>query len=253
MLRPVNSTAQGKSGPSPNAPPLPDEDKLDAPSRQTILLLSIVCVSTLIMWAMGRVACNYHVPGESLTPRALTPEERSRTPKDAAMEFARAIEGGDFETARTLAAGSARQKLEELQKACSDCSARKQKKDALLLVGTVLADNGKEAYVTVNTERGARGNQKTLLHVEKNGKNFAIVEILEPGAKIPALPAPEPPPGLHINPVQGSKVPMFLRRPPEAAPSPAPASAPPTPASSAKPTTPATTPPATAPAATPPR
>jgi hypothetical protein len=215
MLRAVNSTAPPAPGPeSAKAPPVLDEDRLDAPSRQTLWLLGLMCAATLVMWAMGRLACNYHVPGESLTPRALTPEDRSRTAKDAAMEFARAIEAGDFATAALVSEGSAKAKLGELEKQCPDCAQRKQTARSLVVVGTALADNGKEGYVRVVTDRGARGQRTGLYHTVRGAKSFVVAEILEPNAPIPKLAAPEPPPGFHATPGSPS-VPPLLRRPPE--------------------------------------
>jgi hypothetical protein len=211
-----SAPATGGSEPQTSGPNLPDEDKLDAPSRQTLLMLGVVCASTLIMWAMGRLACNYQVPGESLTPRALSFEERSRTSKDAALEFAFALECGDFATAGQLVEGSAKAKLSELEKGCSDCASRKQKKDSILMVGTVHADNGTEAYVSTRLQGGARGEQKSLFHLRRGAKYFQVVEILDVNAPIPVLTQPEPPPGFHLNPA--SKVPPSLRRLPETAP-----------------------------------
>jgi hypothetical protein len=213
-----SAPATGGSDPQPSGPNLPDEDKLDAPSRQTLWMLGVVCASTLVMWAMGRLACNYHVPGESLTPRALTFEDRSRTSKDAALEFAFAVESGDFKTASELVDGAAKTKLSELEKGCSDCAARKAKKDSILMVGTVLADNGSEAYVSTSLEGGARGAQKSLFHLKRGAKYFQVVEILSLDAPIPVQP--EPPPGFHLNPA--SKVPASLRRPASSPPSSAP-------------------------------
>jgi len=213
MLRAVNSPAPSTRDSGPDkAPPAIDEKRLDAPSNQTLWLLGVMCAATLVMWAMGRVACNYHVPGESLTPRALTPEERSRSAKDAAMEFALAIEVGDFKKAALLAEGKAKAKLAELEKQCSDCDARKQKAAGVVVVGTALSDNGKEGYVSVVTDRGARGKQTGLYHAVKGAKSFQITEILEPGATLPKLPPADPPIGVHMNPGNPS-IPASLRRP----------------------------------------
>jgi hypothetical protein len=193
---------------------MPSEEELDAPSRQTLWMLGIMASATLAMWVMGRVACNYHVPGESLTPRALSAEERSKSSYDAAMEFARAIEAGDFATARLVATGAALSFVEEQEKACSDCAARQSAKEAIRMVGVVQEDNGKEGYVSVTVQGGARGEQKSLLHVVRGPKSFQVSEVLPLDAKIPKLERPS----AKTDSSKGTNaVPPLLRRPSEPA------------------------------------
>lgn len=211
------SAASKDRAPSPeNTRTIPSEAELDAPSRQTLWLLGIMTAATLLMWVLGRAACNYHVPGESLTPRALTVEERSKSIKDAAIEFARSIEGGDFASARLVASGPALTSVETFEKACNDCSARQASKKALLVVGVVQKENGKEGYVSVTVRGGARGEQKSLVHVIRGGKSFQVNEVLPLDAKIPNLVRSEP----KIEMKSANPVPPMLRRPAETAPTP---------------------------------
>lgn len=214
LLAPMASAAPQESPRSEKARSIPTEAELDAPSRQTLWMLGIMASATLFMWVLGRAACNYHVPGESLTPRALSAEERSKSAKDAAMEFARAIEAGDFATARSVATGSALTFIEEQEKACSDCAAREGTKNAIRLVGVVHEDSGKEGYVTVTTQGGARGEQKSLLHVVRGAKSFQVNEVLPLDAKIPKL---ERPSSKAETSKPKSAVPPLLRRPSESA------------------------------------
>lgn len=190
---------------------VPNEVELDAPSRQTLWLLGIMAATTLVMWVLGRVACNYHVPGESLTPRALTVEERSKSAKDAAIEFARAIEAGDFASARLVATGAALASLDSFEKACADCPARTSSKQALRAVAVVEEEDGKEGYVRVVVRGGARGEQKSLLHVARGGKFFQVTEVLALDAKVPNLVRSEP----KLEPKHSNPIPPMLRRPAE--------------------------------------
>lgn len=208
------STAKDRAPSSETARSTPSEAELDSPSRQTLWLLGIMAGATLVMWVLGRVACNYHVPGESLTPRSLTVEERSKSIKDAAIEFARSVESGDFAAARLVASGSAQSSLDALEKSCSDCQARAASKKALRVVGVVQRENGKEGYVTVTVQGGARGEQKSLLHVSRGAKSFQVDEVLPLDAPLPKLARPEP----KLDVKAGSPVPPLLRRPSEAAP-----------------------------------
>lgn len=211
LLAPMASAAPQESPRSEKTRSIPSEAELDAPSRQTLWMLGIMASATLAMWVMGRVACNYHVPGESLTPRALSAEERSKSAKDAAMEFARAIEAGDFATARLVATGAALSFVEEQEKACSDCAARQSAKQSIRMVGVVNEDSGKEGYVTVTVQGGARGQQKTLLHVVRGPKSFQVSEVLSPDTKVPKLERPT-----RVEAHKGtSAVPPLLRRPSE--------------------------------------
>lgn len=178
-----DAPAPEKQAPAPGI----DETAVDAPSRQTLFLLGVVCAATLIMWVMGRAACNYHVPGESLTPRALTPVERSRTSKDAAIEFVRALEGGDFETARRLAKGAALASVETVAANCPDCTARLAARSAFRALPVVHQENAKEGYVSIVATGLSSGKKEYLLHVERGPESFQVTEVLVPGAKLPEL------------------------------------------------------------------
>lgn len=184
---------------------LPDEDVLGSPSRPTLVILGSICAATLIMWAAGRAACNYHVPGESLTPRAVSLEERIATAKGAAIEFAQALSGGDFERARLVAQGEALSAIERESASCpSGCSERKKDREALRSVAELWQSNSTEAYVKVRTGIPPAGETERALHLKRDGLTWKVAAVLDAGASFPELQA-APLPGIPI-PGQGENV-----------------------------------------------
>lgn len=190
---------------APSAAPQPrvvDENVIDAPSKNTLVILGVICAATLIMWAAGRAACNYHVPGESLTPRATTLEERTFTPKGVATEFVQAIHGGDFATARLLAVGEARAFVEAEAKSCpGECATRSQHRASLQSVVVVQRGNLVDHYVSTRTQGPAVSEH--LLEIERDAKAWRVTRVLEKGAPFPEL-KPDPTPNLPSNRVPAS-------------------------------------------------
>lgn len=168
----ASESAREKDGSTSVAAPL-DEEKINAPSRQDLVMLGVICVSTLILWAAGRAACNYQVPGESLTPRRVSLEERTRTPKDVGIEFAQAIGGGDFETAAKLSRGEAAAFVKTDEASCGVCTQRKNVAEKLLSVGTVLKSNSIDSIVSVRTIGGGSETVR-VLGIEREGRKWFV-------------------------------------------------------------------------------
>jgi len=143
-----------------------NEERVDAPSRRTVIMLGVICVSTIVMWAAGRAACNYHEPGESLTPRKVELEERTRTPKGTALEFAQALAGADFAVASGLASGEG-SALVEAGKGCGACAREQAARPTIYSVADVLSANRDEAYVAVTTVGGPAGRVERVLHLSR--------------------------------------------------------------------------------------
>lgn len=190
-----------------------DEERVGAPSKNTVIMLGVICVSTVIMWAMGRAACNYHEPGESLTPRQVPIEERVRTPKGTALEFAQALTGADFEVASSLASGEG-SALVEAGKSCGACKREQELRASIFSVADVLSANRDEAYVAVTTVGGPLGRVERVLHlgrpesapkrawrvIGKVDSRAAAPQLVTPSPQVqmgdgtpPLLRAPEPP------------------------------------------------------------
>jgi len=191
-----------------------DEERVDAPSKRVVIMLGVICVSTIIMWAAGRAACNYHEPGESLTPRQVGIEERTRTPKGTALEFAQALSGADFAVASSLASGEG-SALVEASKGCGACKREQELRASIFSVADVLSANRDEAYVAVTTVGAPSGRVERVLHlarpesapkrawrvVGKVDSRAAAPRLVQQSVQVqmgdstpPLLRAPEPPP-----------------------------------------------------------
>jgi len=184
-----------------------DETLIDAPTRQTLIMLGVITVATLIMWAAGRAACNYHVPGDGLTPREVSLEERTRNPKGVAVEFAQALSGADFEAAKRLTLPAA----EELVKKAESCGACKAERDArkhIQSVAEVLRAARDDAIVAVTTTGAPGGSTLRVLRIQRNMQEkqpWRVVGSLPSKSNLPKLEgelsgeAP-PPPMLRMPP-----------------------------------------------------
>lgn len=179
-----------------------DEDVVDMPTRQTLGLLGVICASTLIMWAAGRAACNYHVPGEGLTPRAVTLEERTKSPKDVGIELAQALSGANFSVAEQLIEPSAASLLTEAR-TCGECKQEIAAREELLSVAEVLAMSRTEAHVVVKTTGGPAGEVERVFLVRRDPSrkpDWQVTAQLPSREQLPELPgalSPEQGPSLR--------------------------------------------------------
>lgn len=185
--------------------PALSEAQIDAPSRQTLFMLGVMSLATLVFWAAGRAACNYHVPGESLTPRETTVEERTRFPKHVGIEFMRAWGTGNFQVAAELSEGAARAWVAREKQDCADCS---RKAEELLLVGVVERANSVDSIVRVTTHAGEKSSEQ-LLGIERVQRKWRVTRLYSEGAVAELKSAPGPAEGR----MRGA--PPLLRRPSE--------------------------------------
>jgi hypothetical protein len=172
----------------------PSEEKLNAPSVQTVGMLSVIAAATLVMWGMGRAACNYHEPGESLSPRAVALEARTRSPKDVALELSQRWLAADFDVAVKLVSPDFLPTIQKDKEGCSGgaCDARKNAKP--LSVADVLRGNPADTFVRVRTTGLPQGEVVKLYEVERIGNEWKVTRELDPKAALP--PLKEPPPSL---------------------------------------------------------
>jgi hypothetical protein len=194
--------------PAPAAPP--SEDALNAPSRQTVGMLGVVAAATLIMWGAGRAACNYHEPGESLSPRAVALEARTRSPKDAALEFSHRWLTADFDIAAKLATGDVAAAVEKDRASCAGaaCTARKNVAATALSVAEVVQGNPVESFVRVRTVGLPQGDAIKMYGVERVGPEWKVTREFDPSAPLPALKeAPSPPVSGAVPGGPGSELP----------------------------------------------
>ncbi len=154
-----------------------DEAKIDAPSKQTLIMLGVISLSTLIMWGAGRAACNYNVPGESLTPRVVSIDDRTRTAKDVAIEFAQSLAKGEFKIAQKLSSGEALSWVNSEQKKCGVCEERKARSP--LTVATVLKANSVDSIVELRTSGENNGGAPHYLGIEREERKWRVTRIFK--------------------------------------------------------------------------
>lgn len=179
----------------------PTEEALNAPSRQTVGMLGVVAAATLIMWGAGRAACNYHEPGESLSPREVSLEARTRSPKDVALEFSHRWLTADFDIAAKLSTGDVAAAVAKDRASCSGdaCAARKNAALTALSVAEAVQGNPVEGFIRVRTTGLPQGEVIKMYGVERVGQEWKVTRELDPAAPLPALKEP-PVPTLPMGP-----------------------------------------------------
>ncbi|MEO7033034.1 MAG: hypothetical protein ABI548_04275 [Polyangiaceae bacterium] len=155
------------------------EEELNSPSKQTLGMLGILGIMTIVMWAFARGGCNYHPPKETRTPRKVTTEELAHDPKDAAVELQQRWLTKNFEGALELASGTAALAVKADQAACDAACLASGKKlaDTVLTSGVVLEAGPLGATVRV-TSVGVPGGTKTnLMHLTRAAPIWKASEV----------------------------------------------------------------------------
>lgn len=150
------------------------EAEIDAPNRNTLIMLGVISLSTVLLWAAGRAACNYHVPGESLTPRAVSLEERTRFPKDVGIEFAQALSGASFSEARSLAQGEGVRLVDEAKQRCGACTEQAKSREELSSTAIVHHANSIDSIVEVKTYKGKQLIATRFLGIERTDRKWRV-------------------------------------------------------------------------------
>jgi hypothetical protein len=132
------------------------EARLNAPDRQTLWMLAIISVATLVMWGAGRAACNHHPPRETRRPRHVATAELARDPKNAAIEMQQRWATHNFSGALELATDKVAQQVQKELQACeADADACQKRHETLkgrvMTVGTLLEREANSARVRVTS------------------------------------------------------------------------------------------------------
>lgn len=175
-------------------PPIPKtETAIDAPDRQTLAYLGVMCVVTLVLWGFARGACNYHPPRETRRPRAVKIEDLARDPKDAAIEMQQRLLQRDFAGALELVTGDAKKLVEDAKTKCEskpqDCALeRGQRKKNVFTRGELLERNpgGAVARVISTTPTGKETN---IVRLERAGTIWKVTSSVTDDGSFKAVPA----------------------------------------------------------------
>jgi len=167
------------------------EEEIDSPSKQTLGMLGILGIMTIVMWAFARGGCNYHPPKESRTPRVVTTADLAHDPKNAAMEVQQRWLTHNFDGALELASGNAAADLKADKAACDAAclGQRKALADKVLTVADVLDANLSSATVRV-TSSGLPGGAKTFLYrLERTDAIWKATDRAPDNGVLPTSPA----------------------------------------------------------------
>jgi hypothetical protein len=175
-------------------PPIPKtEDEIDSPSKQTVGMLGILGLMTVIMWALARGGCNYHPPKETRTPRTVTTEELARDPKNAAIELQQRWLTHDFTGALELATGDVTKQVQADQAACdAGCLGQKKELADKVITSAVILDANMMGAISRVTSVGLPGGPKVfLMRMERSESIWkATMRKADDGVALPPLPTP---------------------------------------------------------------
>lgn len=219
-----------KKGPKPRiARPLTDEE-INAPDKQTVVMVGMLAVTSLTLWVFAHAGCNYHPPRETRRQRDVTTAELTREPKDAAIEFQQRLITLNYKGALEIAAGSVSEDVKKAQAACdanrAGCAARKKGLAEAITSAVVLERAPMNAKVRVTSYHLPRGDQTYLALVERDATGWKVTAhipdtqgaTLPPPSITPAQPIRfEPAPAVSANPgAAGSANPHAIRLVPAA-------------------------------------
>lgn len=175
----------------PRPAQLPPEREIGAPSKQTLVLLGVMALATLLMWGSARFACNAH-PAQTRKPRDVSTQELARDPKDAALELQQRWNSYDFKGALELAKGAVAAEIAKAQSECdknpSDCESKKKSVEGqALATAALLSRESGSAKVRVVSRGGAMGDATVVYALEQEGGLWKVS-----GRTTAPTPAPAP-------------------------------------------------------------
>ena len=192
------STSPPKAGDRPKKkklkrPKLPipqTEEELDSPTKQTVGMLGILGLMTIIMWALARGACNYHPPKETRVPRKVTIEELAHDPKNAAVELQQRLMTHNYAGALELTTGDATAKVQQDKAACdAACLGTRKALEQTVLTSAVVVEASPIGATARVTSVGLPGGPKTNLIRLTRAEAFWKATELKPDD---GVPFPEP-------------------------------------------------------------
>ncbi len=174
----------------PKLPVPQTEEALDSPTKQTVGMLGILGLMTIIMWALARGACNYHPPKETRVPRKVTTEELAHDPKNAAVELQQRLVTHDYAGALELATGDATAKVQQEKAACdAACLGTRKALELTALTSAVIVEANPMNATARVTSVGLPGGPKTSLMRLTRAEAFWKATELKPDD---GVPFPEP-------------------------------------------------------------
>ena len=175
-------------------PPVPQtEEEIDSPTKQTVGMLGVLGIMTVVMWAFARGGCNYHPPKETRVPRVVTTEELAHDPKNAAIELQQRWLTRDFKGALELTTGEVTAEVDKDKAACdASCLAERKALSEKVLTSALLLDAGMMGAIARVTSVGLPGGPKVfLMRLERSGAIWKVAaRKVDDG--VPFTPSPSP-------------------------------------------------------------
>jgi hypothetical protein len=170
--------------------PIPKtEEEVDSPTKQTVGMLGILGLMTIIMWALARGACNYHPPKETRVPRKVTTAELAADPKDAAIELQQRMLTHNYGGALELATGDAATFVKQQQAACdAACLSTRKALELSVLTSAVILDANPLGATARVTSILPSGSKTYLMRVARADTYWKATDI-KPDTGVP-FPAP---------------------------------------------------------------
>jgi hypothetical protein len=203
-----------KKAKRPRAPIPKTEEEIDSPTKQTVGMLGILCVMTLIMWAFARGACNYHPPKETRVPRKVSLADLAHDPKNAAIELQQRWLTHDYDGALELSLGNAALQVQQDKSACdAACLAKKPALQKTVLTSAVMVDvNPLGATARVTSLGLPDGSKSYLVHLERADTIWKATDITPdtgapfvPPTSLPTAESASPAPSASAAPVTSAR------------------------------------------------
>ena len=175
-------------------PPVPQtEEEIDSPTKQTVGMLGVLGIMTVVMWAFARGGCNYHPPKETRVPRVVPTEELARDPKNAAVELQQRWLTHDYAGALELATGDLKAQVEKDKAGCNaSCLGERKALSEKVLTSAVLLEANMMGALSRVSSVGLPGGPKVfLVRLERSGGIWkATARKVDDGVPLPAPPEP---------------------------------------------------------------
>ncbi len=168
------------------------EAEIQAPDRQTLVMLGALAGLSVTLWIFAHAGCNYHPPRETRRPRDVTTAELVREPKDAAIEFQQRLVTLNHAGALEIAAGPQLDVVKKQQAECAAqgaaCVARKKTLSSVITTAVVLERTPYNAKVKVTSHNLPGGPKTFLTLVERDPTGWKITSQVPdaPGASFPS-------------------------------------------------------------------
>jgi len=166
---------------------------VNSPTPLTLRLLGVVCVATVLPWALAKAACNLR-DSPIRQPHDLPTETLAKNAKSAAQELAQRAASGRFREAAELARGDAAKELLDADARCqaepAPCERRRSLADRVYTRAVVASRGPFEATARTESRVGDEAPERFALRLAQEDGRWYVVRRtpLEGEIDAPVLP-----------------------------------------------------------------